>query len=251
MAIEDANLEQYGPWLGGLFEVGGSVGFSTFLQKNNSFCSLPNMSFADNHQPAVQRLANFLGGKVYVKGKRWEWTVQGKRGRVPLIAEMMQNYSPRRREVLLGIHNWVQAEADERVQIARDLKGYNGVKNISSDEYDDLIKIPKFVAGLFDSRAITHFYGYSRKKYPERIDHTEFTLISSSTKLLLDKLQQEYGGTVFTKIDPKSVSHQGDKVRNNGSFGWQLGNNDLINLLPTIQSHLILVTVNGHRISRD
>lgn len=232
----DDEIEQRGAWLGGLFEVGGSLGLFTNYLRRRTYQSFPFISLADSYEGVIDKLVQRFGGKKYQHGPgKWQWIARGTKGRVLLLANAMMPFAPSRTEMIIGIQNWEQADLEERVQIAKDLKGYDRVKTLQVDTYDDLVKRPAFVAGVFDGRAAPYSMRHRDEVVPEGFWVSEQVNIYSENRPLLEALRTDYGGAVIESPH----------------YHWQIGKRDTSKLLPIIQEHLLLVQVANGRLLRS
>ncbi|MBU1322698.1 hypothetical protein KKE48_04615 [Patescibacteria group bacterium] len=188
------------PWLGGLFEVGGFLGFvMRFSRRKGTYYekAYPIMTIGENHLDKLNKLHRLLGGNFHSReqgNNSIVWYLQGIQA--VWLAQHMEQYAPSRQETVLAFSNWENAESmEERVEIARLAREQEEAEVLTFKDYLPLVKNPGFFAGVLDSRGtIPAFTG----DYPR-------LQVKSTNRPLLEALQFVYGGSCEQYLDKGEV----------------------------------------------
>lgn len=184
-------IQQNAVWLGGIFEIGGTISLTT--HKNNgkdkpSTFVQTQISLNDDNLDGLEKLKAIVGGNVYAATQdSWQWRIQGKKA-YPII-QAIKPYVPSRQETIAGIELLQEADMSQRGEIAAELRGLNRFSLVVPDDYADLCEDPVFLAGLLDSR------GTIKQRLKGRSLETELRVQSQNTALL-EACQELLGGTL-------------------------------------------------------
>lgn len=183
-------------WFGGALEAGAVIAFGIQRRltgpKTGHVAAYPFIAFREPNETFIDLLKSEYGGSKMKVGDSWEWRLSGYRA-AEIIASM-EPYVVSRREVVLAARNWLESETAERVRIAEDMKGYDRYQEGSVEDYEELVEDPIFVAGVVDNRG--KIFPFKDEKYTNaRVD------VYSKNKNLLDALQEQYGGQVYTVVE--------------------------------------------------
>lgn len=205
--IKEPDKMQPAPFLGGLFSAGGLMGFQIENHKRQlkggeetqHIYAYPVITYNDNHEAKIDRLKGRFGGRKFGPERNtnsWKWHIKSD-GAVEL-AVLMQGYAPSRAETIAAFQNWRDTEdLAERVMIARELNQAIRIKQISipKEAYENLVKNPQFLAGVFASRG--------RLYHEKREDHVSDPIIrmNSENAQLLEAIKERHGGSISPATD--------------------------------------------------
>lgn len=228
-------------WFAGALEAGGTIGFAVnrsvkrdrVVIRSNVFLVLYGLS-----ELLANQLCREFGINKTKPTVNWQFRLNGHRA-AETIAEL-EPYVVSRKEVALAAKNWLQSDNEERVQIAKEMTGYNRYNTGSPDDYQDLVRNPIFVAGVLDNRA--NIYSFTEKGYVYPRVATQ-----SLNKALLDALQNQYGGRVVKVIEQGRKQlikgHIAEAKRD--SYRWILGTAQARSLLSLVSLHLKIPPYEG------
>lgn len=217
--IADSQLEQYAPWLGGFFEIGGSMGISRGVKKSLSSSGeillypqmTPFIKFIEKDKARVATFKNLFGGSIYPYHNSWLLLIRNERA--VLLTSIMSPYAPSRLPFTRAILGWDHHSLEEKEQIAKNTKGYHKNVHLTEDDYNDLVRNPKFLAGLIDNRGIPNDHDYPNLSVPSR------------NRPLLDSLYGIFRGhiEIDRRLENESKFFNIPADRLNGTVSWQLG----------------------------
>jgi len=236
--LTDSQLEEYGPYLGGFFEIAGTLGFSIGVKEillktgDSSFHTqvIPFLKFTDNHRNKVETFRHFFGGSVYpFRSNEWQLIIRN--DRAIRLALIMSPYAPSRSPFTTAIASWNHRSLEEKEEIARSIKGYHKRVHLTENDYYDLVRNPKFSAGLIDNRGIPNDHYYPTLRIP------------SPNKPLLDALHNTFGGRIG--VDKRLNKEAGiffktPPERLHSSERWELGLTATKKLLAATQPYHLL-----------
>ena len=177
----------------GYFEAGGSLGFSThrFSKKGKTYIyAYPFIQTTDQDHSVALTFKEMFGGTASSHiHDSLQWRAD--RMRAYVIASAFTTFAPSRREFMDALSSWINADAEERIQIAEQIKGRDRVGTVTESIYDPLVIKPEFLAGAIDSRGTILSQQNSEKK--QRYARLN---VNSSNRPLLDRMRQYYGGYI-------------------------------------------------------
>lgn len=219
-------------WLSGIFETGGSMGFSieTWPNRQGYESTYPYISI--NTSPKkVKVLESLFGGRHQPqKENSWKWELKGPKAIG--VSSLMEPLSPSRKTVI-GVFRALEKETfmNQKVEIAKKWK-QTGIRkdDVTADDYLKLLQIPAFTAGIFD--AIGNIR--STPSAPLR------TQIDSTNEPLIKALTQKFGGSVSTRVKPGTPVSLPEArwITKNHSFELILGIRNSLELLQLITPHV-------------
>jgi len=207
-------------WVAGYFEIAGFIG--CFISNGHARLII---SVSDQHD-YIQLLKEQLGGNNNRKSDYSHNLVIYKSAMVIAIAKATKDYSPSRRDVLGLIENWQNLEIFERLQLANKIKGQTAIISGSTQEYQELVNQPAFVAGIIDARS--------------KLNPDQLRVGTSQNKSLLEAIASKYGGKVyewFTEGDTAQFP-QGETVLDNSTYYLFLGKKNAKRLVTDISAHI-------------
>ena len=240
--FKDYPVQYFPAWLGGMFEIAGSMGFSIRLDKRKYIYADPTIAIVDNDLDRIKRLEEVAGGNIYARKSERSYQWVAKREHAVRLAELMKNYALSRQETIDAFINWGMTDSsEERVEIA---KTSRSVEREYPDlpVYMNLVANLDFLGGIIDARGtIAAHEQYS----PE--DASGYILpglhISSTNRPLVEALFLIYGGRV------RVASSKGEEVEILGnkftftreSLQWNLQKSDpLLHVISIVRPHLHL-----------
>ncbi len=187
-------------WLGGLFEVGGSLGFVMgFSGRKGKYYekAYPIVTIGENRQDKLNKLLGILGGNFHSReqgNNSIVWYLQGIRA--VWLAQHMEQYALSHQEMITAFSNWENAETmEEKANIARLVRVQKETVVLTFNNYLPLVRKPEFLAGVLDNRGtIPAFTG----DYPR-------LQVKSTNRPLLEALQFVYGGSCEQYLDQGEV----------------------------------------------
>ncbi len=205
-------------WFAGMFEAAGAIGFAiTPPDLKGKIYTKPLITFNDRVEGSVLQLQELFGGAVRKKAgeNSFEWRITGYEA-ASLVRKIVP-YTPSRRFVAFFVDAWLKhPDIQTRVEIARHAKGNTRDLTVSSDDYESLVEIPEFVAGVYDARGGSYFdeSGYEK------------VVVSSVNASLLEALKQQFGGNVYIHDHAGQAAKQ--YVLKRDSYVWMLQRKGLI-----------------------
>lgn len=205
-------------WLGGVFDVGGTMGFTIVKYKGKRY-GYPEISYHDNNE---QRVATVLEALKELSHEPHSWRYRKKRGQeawvfkitgtaLPPIISEFEPYMPSRKIVTEAFADWETSSLEARVEMAQQL-GLWTRSEVDVEFYRELMHNPHFLAGIVDSRG-----GWA----PHSDSTTGRFYLTSINRSLLTALRGEFGGSIRHSI--REEAHAPDEeVR---SFSWTIENN--------------------------
>lgn len=217
-------------WLAGALEAGGTIGFA--IQRSRGYTyGVPFIALHEPNESFVGLLKTEFGGSNRPQRNSWEWRLSGPK--VAELAAAMEPYVVSRKEMVMAMQNWMQADTADRVQIAKDMKGYDRYQDGSQEEYEALVKDPLFVAGVLDNRG--SIYSSSENGYATpRID------VYSKNQPLLSALKERYGGKVYVKTEAGiiiTIMQRAFEVKKD-SYVWTISHARARALIESVLDHL-------------
>lgn len=220
-------------WFGGVLEAGAitGIGVSQYTDKRGTMRvkTQPYIEIHSTNNQMLNRLHAVYGGTR--KPRFWN-----KGGQV--AAEIVATTDPftvARQEHGLAMQNWLNAESiDEKVEIARDLKGRRWQQKGSISSYMDLLASSAFVAGVLDSRA----YIATR---PSRHYHTLSIQLASKNIALLNALESRFGGRTRITEPAGTIVNHGDVVfeTKTDTHVWEAIGSEAIGIVKFASNYLL------------
>lgn len=228
-------------WFAGALEAGGTIGFAVnrsikgdrIIIRSNVFLVVRGINEA-----LADQLCREFGINKTRPTVKWQFRLNGRRA-AETIAEL-EPYVVSRKEVALAAKNWLQSDNEGQVQIAEEMTGYNRYNTGSPEDYQNLVRNPIFVAGVLDNRA--SIYPFTEKGYVYPRVATQ-----SLNKVLLDALQNQYGGKVVKVIEQgRKQIVQGRTIEaKRDSYRWIVGTAAARSLLGLVSPHLKIPPYEG------
>lgn len=128
----------------------------------------------------------------------------------------MQEFTPSWQEKIKAFQEWRESSTSRRVEIAERSNSEDGRGIVKVDDFLPLVKIPEFLAGVFDNRACISVNGSGNNRLK----------ITSTNTSLIEALMIVYGGDLdfgMTKGDVIERTGRGPYVIKEDSFIWILG----------------------------
>ena len=178
-------IDSNAAYLGGFIESSGVIYFNE-IERGNWY---PRFEFANNNRSSQEQLAGLLDGSIFkVKGqKSWRLFIS-KSGLVQYLGNAIAPFAPSRGEIVNAVNNWQEAESmDERAEIVQSYHQDRTRRftDLGVKEYEPLVRMPEFVAGVFDGCASSVVI---RERYPEYLFYTDHRLLTA--------LQDKFGGSL-------------------------------------------------------
>lgn len=229
-------------WFGGILEVGATatIGVSEYFDKKSEVFrtkTLPYIEMHSHDRTMLSKLHETYGGQL--KPRFW-----GKGGYI--AAEIVAATLPStvaRTEHALAMQNWLNAEhLDEKIAIARDLKGRSWQQDSEPESYASMLKNPAFVAGVFDSRGYMGIR--TARTHSTSEDHAQYVHVGSKNIGLLEALRAHFGGRVRVTSPAGSVTEYRERVIETyvDTTAWEVLSSEAINFLrfayPYLQTTL-------------
>lgn len=231
-------IEKYAPWFGGACEIGASVEFFTQKYKGFDRYAYPRISLYDRLKSSVDNLEREFGGTTGPsRADSWKWSVAGETAAGIVLA--MRRFAPSRDEIATAVSNWVNTNShEERVEIAKEMKGHNRLSGLEERAYDSVIDDPQFVAGIIDNAG-----KFSDRNTPYKDTSYDITSIRiyDINKVLLEALKRKYGGGVNPFAEAGMQYTIGDRtiITQNTTYVWSIFTKDSIKLLTGVRPHLL------------
>ena len=189
-------------WLAGIFEIGGYM--ALFVHHKNDKGRVytygeATITINDNDLETMNKLQVIIGGTVIGEKKSNSCRLRIGRSELPLIAEAIEPYSPSRTEFTSLAKDWNDINTDERIERAQEFisKSLDERRQVDNpDCYKDLVKDPKFLAGVLDARG--RFAVIERKGQKSYI--CPRIVVYSKNRQLLETLKGTYGGSINYSI---------------------------------------------------
>lgn len=213
-------------WLGGVFEVGGTVSFEIEerLQRGKTY-TRPTLGLNDKMRGLGMTLRGIHGGNWDEKSGKW--IIKSKKAAELILS--MEKFAPSRRDTIAAVELWSAAadlhEKEEIVRLYREMPGVD----VDADAYENLVRSPRFLAGVIDNRGTL---------YQSRND----LRVSSANKTLLDALEARYGGTVSKEDvsgEVKMIYGQEYVLKKDG-YIWYLTPNAKDNVVDIVTPYSLL-----------
>jgi len=235
-------------WLGGVFEVGGSMyfGIQTLKRGKRWIFSLPIVAFNDNNYQKVSMFQRLVGGAIYTKSnsKSHELRISG--DAAVEIARQMGPYSSLRKDAIAAFGLWGETDdITEKFQIANDFREEKPEYPLT-DTYVDLVRMPEFVAGIIDSRGLTYPHTHVYPGGETDLVYYEFK-INTSNRPLLEALQREYGGKIYLQLAAGQIKEVGGRLVTvaKDTFSLSIGSLESKPVLEIVRPYLLTGKVNG------
>lgn len=225
-------------WLGGFFEVGGSIGVDLAKDRRSGSkipYAAPFMKFSDNSEERADTFIETFGGNKYRYRNSWMVFMHG--FKAVSLTNTLSSFAPSRRELADVFKRWKYLSAEERYQHAKVLKGYRRrkISEMTKDDYIELIGNPEFVAGVVDNRGIL--------RIPKN-RLSPIIRVPSMNVPLLEALKIQYGGTLRFddgRKEARSIFFRGlEPNRVPPSRYWEMYERDTVELITSIKPHLLL-----------
>jgi hypothetical protein len=239
----DADIErkaiESAAWLGGYFEAGGTLSFTVVSRKTRhgrSNDGYPFLTVSENDESIIKWFKERFGGKTHQAGQSAAWEVT--KTKAYIIASSFADFAPSRKEAMAALSNWINSEGEERVQIARAMKGYDRLADAKKQEYLPLVRKSDFLAGVIDSRGtllpIRSNEGAGKASY-------DYLRVNTVNRPLLDALKEEYGGHIVTAlhagsnwVNPKGLTG----ISHRDTYYWGLPYSKTGELIDFMKPHL-------------
>jgi len=182
-------------WFSGALEIGGQSSFDIKRDKRGILRSYPFMAFSDTDNPSfLQDLRKRFGGHIS-PSRLTLWRIHGYEAAE--IGASTEPYTVIRHEAALAMENWLDADMEERVRIAQDLKN-GSLSEADYKRYQELTIDPAFMAGAIDNR------GPIAPQHHNSYESTGVKL-KSVNKPLLDAIQTNHGGSLQVQTKAGSL----------------------------------------------
>lgn len=192
-------------WLGGVFEAGGSLGFSPG-HKGRYYH--PYIAYGDNDEERISFISQLLQATYRQVGNHWILKASGKR--VPGIVQDMAPFMPRRKKITEAFSSWEGASTSVKATIGSSVLAADR-NEVTQDDYEELIQDSDFLSGVIDGRGVWTSYKKRDANYP-------LLVVTTTNKVLLEALAAEYGG----KIMPARHDQKKNPTENIKSYVWRL-----------------------------
>ena len=228
----EQNAQKIAPWLGGYFEVGGIMAFNLDRDaRRGKTYAYPFIVTGDENTKVALTFKGMFEGSVTRHYNSLNWRASGMRAYI--IASTFAAYAPSRKEFMEALTNWANSDLEERVQIAKEMKGYNRFEAASVENYESLTSNPDFLAGVIDNRGTILLTEGRTKLYP-RLD------VNSSNRPLLDNLVRHYGGRIIVADqagDSRMILGRTTKLTRDSIY-WRPTSASAIEIFDLIMPHL-------------
>ncbi|MBI2031576.1 MAG: hypothetical protein HYT08_03075 [Candidatus Levybacteria bacterium] len=219
-------------WLSGIFETGGSIGFSieTWPNRPNYESAYPYLSRNDSHDRTTV-LKDLFGGRSQIqKINSWRWELKGPNAIETALS--MDLFSPSRRSVIEMFREFDREDLmSKKVKLTKEFR-QNGIRRnpVCEDEYFRLLQYPAFTAGIFDAIGTVDNAPYA----PLR------TQFESTNQPLLNAMRERFGGSTYIRVKPGTQVRlrEAKWVTVNPSLELTLAAEKSQELLELISSHL-------------
>lgn len=161
-------------WLGGMFEVGKSAGFSLEQAGSDPFLTLYSLDkeialYTENIFGKRPKPSEKVGPFWWAHGRHAVW-----------IASIIEPFTPSRQEEFDAFKRWGQAtNIQERREIALSVKGRSRI-NVAKEEYGELVNNLDFVGGGVDGG-----------------EKLRTQVLESVNRPLLEALEERFGGDII------------------------------------------------------
>lgn len=203
-------------WLAGALEAGGTIGIGISRDKRGYVYANPLVALNDTNEAFIASLQHEYGGSHKLHGNSWHWRLSGHKAAE--IVAATEPYVVSRIEMALAMKSWLQADAEERIKIAKEMIGFDRYQQeFSAEDYHSQIEDPLFVAGILDNRGL--IFPHTNK------GHIYLNIdVQTVNEDLLDALQKRYGGSIRLRAAAGSKSNISDRtyeIKRN-SYEWHL-----------------------------
>jgi hypothetical protein len=244
-AHQERALAQHALWLAGLFEAGGSMGYSIYRgpgAQQHASNARASIGFQDREEERIRPLLRF-GGTLQRAGETassaWQWKLSGRQA--IRLATAIAPSTPSRRPFMQIALRWEAMTIDERVQAIEafqaDWQGRwkHQLADPSAFDYTCLVQQPAFVAGVIDHRGSLLVDFTQERPQPLPIP---VLVVSTPNRSLLAALQQQYGG----RIAISRCQASGENVH------WSLKGTPARHLYELIKPELLLRTYQAEQV---
>lgn len=236
-------------WLGGLFETGGVMSITLSTQRTPTqtyHYAIPSLGMSDNHGDRLETLKGLFGGSVYTTKKdtnSFLWKLEGPRAAI--MASIIKPYAPSRQEIIAAMELWQEATAEERRELAAEMKGQNRFSGISLSDYHTLLDNPEFVAGVLDGRGyLTSSVGRNDRINPS-------FQISTKNRTLIEALVDKFGGKLIAESYPRILTRGKEEYIKSPSLRWEIWGPKAGNLINSVGKSLVFKHEGLDRIPRS
>ena len=197
--INTDNLTRYAPFFGGMYEVGGGMRIVTEHQKRTNKgrvyeydYAIPYLTFGDGAREKVEWLKIALETGVIIEhGNSFDWRL--KSTNAILGVQSFRPFTPSRQPHAEIFQRWAKLDPYSRLQLVDDFSkiATESKHNVTPESYEELIRDPLFLAGVFWARAFHFTQRSTTEAQPLKIN--------SLNRPLLQAIKATYGGFVDTE----------------------------------------------------
>lgn len=182
--VTEAHLQ----WLGGIFSVGGNVGFQRTLSKGRPHF-YPKMIVEDKDYSHVSDVKRYFDGTLSTHRRGHRLQLIG--NRVAEIIVAFSDYAPTRQGVAKTMRSWNDLPLAQRQQLAKE-EPLSQRQATTVENYKELVCLPAFVTGVLHLRGPKrYFFSVEQGKWLLR------DIVLTTTDLnLLTALQGRFGGNM-------------------------------------------------------
>lgn len=203
MEAFEERVAKNGAYLGGVFEAAGwlGAGVNSSVVKGKRYThGYLKGTLNDSEEVNINIFQGLIGGRKYKEKGDNSWSLKIPNYCIPVIASAIAEYAPSRRAFVALAQLWEEMTVRERIEAVtefRDALGPGGRVRVSPADYEKLICLPEFLAGVVDARGKPELV----QRHGVR-ENTQDSIIriGTSNRALLNALQLQYGGTVNEKI---------------------------------------------------
>lgn len=229
-ANEEARIENFA----GMFEIGGHAGFRVQPVKGGKHGYVYSVFRMNNNASRTQAVYEIYGGNRCQRTPiSWAWGISGSDALELAVA--IEHFAPARATVIEAIRRCEQLKSfEDRLDVRNSLKGKYMLLNLDSRAYEDLVKLPAFVAGVLNAREVIH--------PEERRDIKFYNIdIASKNRALLQSLKDQFGGSLNPRYcKGQIVNFVGKEVHiRDDSFILKMRDKASISILTFTEKYLL------------
>lgn len=184
-------------WFGGALSSGGSLRldiWSAIRGEKRYTYAYPTLQLTDSDEKAIKTLSELYKGRVHKSVKEASWAWFARRSDVPSIAYQIKPYVPARRKMITAIEQWVEADKEERVRMAKEAQCTMDI-SLNPSEYTALILNPYYIAGILDTHTFIGVHDRKRNLRP-------LLRVCTKNKPLLEAMGEHYRGSINIDRSP-------------------------------------------------
>lgn len=217
-------------WFAGALEPGGTLAFGIQRRKTGHVAAYPFIEFRESNEQFIDLMqAEYEGSRMRI-GNSLSWRLNGYKAAE--IAADLEPYAVSRREMVVAVQNWLQADTPERVEIAESMKGRDRLQDVSKEDYGRIVGDAIFMAGVIDNKGTI---------YPNSDgEHTTARIeVRSRNRPLLDAIQERFGGSITIVTEAGTpVGIMPNYVTKRDSYAWSAASAEARQLIGFTQRNL-------------